>query len=47
MLKSQDTVSEQPSTSVGQVRVTPDELTRALATIETRKQAEAKSRTRP
>ena len=41
MLKSQDTVSEQPTLSTGQIRVTPEELTKALAAIETRKQAVA------
>lgn len=42
MLKNQETIGEQPpSLNAGQARVTPEELTAALAAIETRKQAEA------
>ena len=40
MLKNQDAVPE-PPLSVSQRRVTPDELTQALAAIEARRQAEA------
>lgn len=40
MLKNQDAVPA-PQITVSQVRVTPDELTQALAAIEARKQAEA------
>ncbi|MGI4791900.1 MAG: hypothetical protein ACRYFS_24010 [Janthinobacterium lividum] len=40
MLKNQDTVPE-PQVSVSQARVTPEELTAALAAIEARRQAEA------
>ena len=42
MLKNQEAVPE-PPTSVSQARVTPEELTQALAAIEARRQAEAKT----
>ena len=42
MLKNQDAVPE-PPISVSQARVTPDELNAALATIDARKQVEAKT----
>ena len=41
MLKSQDTNTEPQTPSLGKARVTPQELSQALAAIETRKQAEA------
>jgi len=41
MLKSQDAANEQTTSPAGQARVTPEELNKALAAIEARKQAEA------
>lgn len=41
MLKSEDAANEQTTVPAGQARVTPEELSKAIAAIEARKQAEA------
>ena len=41
MLQNEQTTEQQPPAPTGQNRVTPDELNRALAALEARKQAEA------